>query len=178
MKREIHVADYAAEIMQALPGGVLLTTKSGDKVNSMTISWGFLGREWNKPIFAVLVRENRFTKTQLDQNPAFTVNIPFGSFNKQILAFCGSKSGRNLDKIKELGLHPEPGCCIAVPGIRELPLTLECKVIYRQLQDRSAISEADRKQFYPEDVDGSFYGANRDYHIMYFGEIVKAYIIE
>ena len=67
---------------------------------------------------------------------------------------------------------------MGAPGIKELPLTLECKVIYRQLQDRSAIPEDIRERNYPENADSSNPGANRDYHIAYYGEIVKAYIIE
>ena len=67
MKKEIQVFDYASEIMKAVKTGVLLTTKSDDKVNSMTISWGTLGIEWGKPIFTVFVRENRFTKEQIEK---------------------------------------------------------------------------------------------------------------
>lgn len=63
--------------------GVLLTTKTDEKVNSMVISWGTLGIEWAKPIFTVFVRENRFTKHQLDKNPEFTINIPIGEFDKK-----------------------------------------------------------------------------------------------
>ena len=51
MKKKIDVLEHAAVIMKALSKGVLLTTKAGDKVNSMTISWGMLGIEWGKPIF-------------------------------------------------------------------------------------------------------------------------------
>ena len=43
MKQEIRVFDYAKEITAALPKGALLTTKNGEKVNSMTIGWGMLG---------------------------------------------------------------------------------------------------------------------------------------
>ncbi len=67
MKKEIQVFDYATEIMKALEKGILLTTKADDKVNTMTISWGTLGIEWGKPIFTVFVRENRFTKQQLEK---------------------------------------------------------------------------------------------------------------
>lgn len=67
MKKEIEVFDYANEIMRAVKTGVLLTTKVDGKVNSMTISWGTLGIEWSKPIFTVFVRENRFTKLQLEK---------------------------------------------------------------------------------------------------------------
>lgn len=58
MKREINVFDYAKEIMFAVEKGVLITTKSGEKVNTMSISWGTLGIEWNRPIFTTFVRES------------------------------------------------------------------------------------------------------------------------
>lgn len=178
MKKEIQVFDYASEIMKAVKTGVLLTTKSDDKVNSMTISWGTLGIEWGKPIFTVFVRENRFTKEQLEKNPEFTINIPMGEFNKKILGFCGTKSGYNIDKISELNLTLESPDKISVPAIKELPLTLECKVVYKQEQDRNEICEETKKVFYPQDVDSSYHGANKDFHTAYYGEIISAYIVE
>lgn len=178
MKKTIEVFDYANEILKAVGSGILLTTKNGDKVNSMTIGWGTLGIEWAKPIFTVFVRENRFTKQQLDKNPEFTINIPYGEYNKNIIALCGTKTGNDTDKIKELGLSLETPNVISVPGIKELPLTLECKVIYKQMQDKNEVTEENKKKFYPEDVDSSFHGANKDYHMAYYGEIVSAYIIE
>ena len=72
MKKYIDVFDYAKEILQALPKGVLFTTKAHGKVNTMTIGWGTLGIEWRKPIFIAFVRENRFTRFQLDENGEFT----------------------------------------------------------------------------------------------------------
>lgn len=178
MKKEIQVFDYANEIMKAVQTGVLLTTKVEDKVNSMTISWGTLGIEWGKPIFTVFVRENRFTKQQLEKNPEFTINIPLGEFNRKILGVCGIKSGHVTDKISELKLSLESPNSISVPGIKELPLTLECKVIYKQKQNENEITEENKNRFYPQDVESSFHGANRDFHTAYYGEIVSAYIIE
>lgn len=178
MKKEIEAFDYANEIMKAIKTGVLLTTKVDDKVNSMTISWGTLGIEWSKPIFTVFVRENRFTKQQLDKNPEFTINIPYGAFDQKILGICGTKSGLAMDKIKELNLTLETPKNVSVPAIKELPLTLECRVIYKQKQDKSEVTEENKVTFYPQDVDGSFHGANKDFHTAYYGEIVSAYIIE
>lgn len=178
MKKEINVFDYSSEIIKAVNGGVLLTTKADDKVNSMTISWGTLGIEWGKLIFTVFVRENRFTKQQLEKNPEFTINIPIGEFNKKILGVCGTKSGHETDKIKGLDLSLESPNVISVPGIKELPLTLECRVIYKQKQDEKEVTEENKNKFYPQDVDSSFHGSNRDYHTAYYGEIVSAYIIE
>lgn len=178
MKEKIDVLSYAKEILQATKKGVLLTTKTDEKVNSMVISWGTLGIEWEKIIFTIFVRENRFTKQQLDKNPEFTINIPIGDFNKKIIAVCGTKSGHSMNKIKELGLTLVESELISVPAIKEFPLTLECKVIYKKEQDRSAITKENSEKFYPQDVDGSFHGANKDYHTSYYGEIVNAYIIK
>lgn len=144
----------------------------------MTISWGMLGIEWAKPIFTIFVRENRFTKEQLEQNPEFTINIPYGVFDKKILGVCGIKTGRSTDKINDLNLMLETPNVISVPGIKELPLTLECRVIYKKKQDSQSITEENKTKFYPQDVDSSFHGANKDYHTAYYGEIVSAYIIE
>ena len=107
MKEKINVFDYSKTILEALHKGVLLTTKADEKVNTMTISWGTLGIEWAKPIFTVFVRENRFTHEQLEKNPEFTINIPVGEFNRKILGLAGTRSGRSMDKIKELGLTLE-----------------------------------------------------------------------
>lgn len=178
MKKEIEVFDYANEILKAVKKGALLTTKVENKINSMTIAWGTLGIEWNKPIFIAFVRENRFTKTQLEEHGEFTVNIPYGEFDKNILGVCGSKSGRDTDKIKDLNLTLETANKISVPGIKELPLTLECRVIYKQKQDKNQITEENKDKFYPQDVDSSFPGGNKDYHIAYYGEILDSYIIE
>ena len=178
MKKQIEVFDYANDILKAVKTGVLLTTKADDKVNTMTISWGTLGIEWGKTIFTVFVRENRFTKSQLDKNPEFTINIPVGEFNKKILGLAGTKSGHDMDKIKEIGLTLEESEKISVPGIKELPLTLECKVLYQQEQDRNAIPYDIVESCYPADVDSSFHVANKDYLTAYYCEIVYAYIIQ
>lgn len=178
MKKEIQVFDYTNEIMRALQSGVLLTTKVEDKVNSMTISWGTLGIEWGKPMFTVFVRENRFTKQQLEKNPEFTINIPFGEFDKKILGVCGTKSGHTTNKIEELHLTLEESDIVSVPAIKELPLTLECRILYKQKQDENEVTDENKKRFHPQDVDSSFHGANKDFHTAFYGEIVSAYIIE
>ena len=178
MKKYVNVFDYAKEIMQALPKGVLLTTKADGKVNTMTIGWGTLGIEWAKPVFITFVREHRFTRSQLDTSGEFTVNIPLGEFNKKILGYCGTHSGKDTDKIADLDLTQEDGEKVAAPAIRELPLTLECKIIYKQKQELSALPPEIQRQSYPQDVDSLYCGSNKDIHIAYYGEIVNAYIIE
>lgn len=168
MKRKINVWDYAPTICEQTGKGILVTTKANGKVNTMTIGWGTLGIQWGKPIYTVFVRESRYTKQMLEENGEFTINVPMGEINKEILKLCGTASGRDTDKIEALHLTLEEGEEVDVPGIRELPLTLECKVIYKQEQVPEAIAQENLERYYP---DG-------DYHTAYYGQIVSAYIIE
>ncbi len=168
MKR-IDAFDYAADICKALkPNGILMTTAAGGKVNTMTIGWGSIGVDWSRPIFIAYVRESRFTKQMLEENGEFTVNIPLGQTDRNVLAYCGTRSGRDTDKIVDMGLHLVPSEVVSVPGIREFPLTLECRVLYHEEQDLSRIPADILTRYYP----------NADHHHVYYGQIVNAYIIE
>lgn len=171
MKKEINAFDYAETILKQVGKAALLTTRSGDKVNSMTIGWGTMGVEWGKPIFITYVRQHRFTWKQLRENPEFTINIPLDQNAGKILAYCGKTSGRDTDKVADLDLHLVEPSVISVPGIRELPLTLECRVLYRQSQEPSAIPADLREKFYTDNLPG-------DYHDAFYAEIVAAYIAE
>lgn len=173
MKRKIDLWKEAGHILENVGKGVLLTTAADGKVNTMTIGWGTLGIQWKKPIFIAFVRQSRYTKELLDKNPDFTVNIPYGEYDKSVLGICGTRSGRDIDKIRELGLTPEASETVSVPGIRQFPLTLECKVIYRQEQDPAAISEENTARYYPKED-----GQSGDYHTAYYGEVTAAYLIE
>ena len=173
MKRHINVWEYAGHILEHTGKGILLTTQADGRPNTMTIGWGTLGIEWGKPIYTVFVRESRYTKQLLEKNGEFTINVPVGEIDKNILAICGTKSGRDMDKFAELGLTEETPETISVPGIRELPLTLECKVIYKQDQDPTAIAKENDDRYYAKGT------ANEgDYHTAYYGQILAAYIIE
>ena len=172
MKNFVNPFDYAGLFAKHMGRGILLTTKAKDTVNTMTIGWGTVGIEWGRPMFVAYVRESRYTRQLLDENPEFTVNCPVGDIDKKILGICGTKSGRDTDKMKELGLHLEEPEVISVPGIKELPLTLECKVVYRNPQPTENLPQAILDRYYPE-KDGV-----RDFHYAYYGEIVSAYIIE
>ena len=170
MKKSINAFDYAGDICKAMPKGILLTTKQGSTVNTMTIGWGTIGIEWSNPVFVAYVRESRFTRKLLDETMEFTVNVPYGQVDKNILGFCGTKSGRDVDKINALGLTLVDSDVVDIPGIKELPLTLECKVLFRNVQDEIRL---------PDNIQSRYYSAINagDYHIAYYAEIVNAYLI-
>ncbi len=177
MKEKINVEEYAQVITGALHRGILLNT-NGDKFNSMAIGWGALGNVWQRQAFIVFVRQGRYTKGQLDKTGEFSISIPLGVPDAKIMKVCGRQSGWNIDKEQEAGLTLEAPEEISVPGIKEYPLTLECRVLYAQKQELAQIPEDIRVKAYPQDVDGSNPMANRDVHTMYIGQIVDAYIIK
>lgn len=174
MKRYIDPFDYAKEILHAVKRGVLVTTKTDEQVNTMSISWGTMGIQWGLPIFTVFVRGCRHTSTMLEKNPEFTINIPLGKVDQEIIRYCGTKSGRDVDKFQALGLTAVQPEVISVPGIKELPLTLECKVIYRQQQYPEFMTDPEPHTHYPEHSEDIL----ADYHAAFYGQIVSAYIIE
>lgn len=176
MKEKINVTEYAGKIAEALPKGILLNSQN-TKFNSMVIGWGALGTVWGKPAFTVYVREHRYTKAQLDAAGEFSISIPLDKPIPAIAKVCGNQSGRDVDKETEAHLTLEAPEVIRVPGIKEYPLTLECKILYSQRQELDKIPDEIRERMYPQDVDGTYPMANRDAHTAYIGEIVAAYII-
>lgn len=176
MKEKIKLNEYANQIITMLPKGILLNTKA-DRFNSMVIGWGGLGVNWGCPVFTAYVRTGRFSRAQLDANPEFTISVPLDRPDPKISRVCGSMSGRDVDKVKEAGLELEEPEIIKVPGIRQYPLTLECRVLYREPQDLKKYPE-EALAYYPQDVGSENCGANKDVHVTYIGEIVSAYIIK
>ncbi len=172
MKKPIIPFDYAERITKALPKGILLNTR-GDKFNSMVIGWGHLGVIWGLPTFTVYVRQSRYTRPQLDKTGEFTVSVPpEGGLDRDTFRICGSLSGRDVDKAEAAHLTLVESEQIRTPGIRQVPLTLECKVLYRQDQAPDLLPEAVKQRYYSRGTDAG------DFHTAYIGQIVSAYIIE
>ena len=93
-KRKISITECADTTTKSLEKGVFLTTKAGDKINSMVIGWGHIGRIWERPVFITYVRDCRYTYEMLERNPEFTVNVPINGFDKNAFRICGTQSGR------------------------------------------------------------------------------------
>lgn len=108
----------------------------------------------------------------LDATGEFTISVPDKNTDPQILSYCGTRSGKDTDKIQNLHLtlvEPEQ---IHAPAIKELPLTLECQVLYSQDQEFDRLPEAIQKRYYPAQAKDQ-----HDVHTMYIAKIVKAYQI-
>ena len=118
------------------------------------------------------------TREIIEKTGKFNISVLTEDVPFETIRHFGMQSGRDVDKIQSLGLTLEEPVSISVPGICQLPLTLECKVLMQQKQDLAQLPEEILKKYYPQGVDGSAPGKNRDFHIAYYGEIVNAYLIE
>ena len=180
--KQIDVFEYLPTIMNELKKGILITTKNGDKVNAMTIAWGQIGIEWQKLFFTAYIRHGRFTHEQIEATKEFTINIPLTQEDRKSTAkaigYIGSRSGRDINKLADCNLTLIDGINVKSPAIKELPLTLECKVIYQQEQNTDNIPKDIKESCYPQDIPSDNPMANRDFHTVYYGEIVNAYIVD
>ena len=100
--KTIKYNELTNEMLEQLRKGAFFTTKVGNKVNTMTIAWGGINIVWNKPLFIAYVRFSRDSYKMVEASDEFTISVPLEKDMKKELTYCGSKSGRDVDKIKEI----------------------------------------------------------------------------
>ena len=104
---------------------MLVTAGNKEKFNTMTASWGGIGWLWNRPVAFVFIRPERYTHDFIERESRLTLSFYKEEF-RGILHFCGTKSGRDVDKVKETGLKPvalESGAMT----FEQARLTLDCR---------------------------------------------------
>lgn len=139
---------------------MLITAGKPEKFNTMTASWGGVGVLWNTNVTFSFVRPSRYTYTFMEQEKYYTLSF-FGADCRRALQFCGSKSGRDVDKIAETGLTPVFDA--PAPYFAEAELVLVCRKLYTQDLDTERLLDPALMANYK---DG-------DVHRMYVGEITK-----
>jgi len=154
----------AATIMECIKKGAFLTVKAGAELNTMTIGWATIGYIWQKTVFMIAVRDSRHTFKLLEQTDNFTVTIPTGDAYKDAVMFCGTQSGSQVNKFAECNLATRPAHHVQAPIIDIPGVHYECKIIYKTAMDNSFLDKSLEK-LYPK----------KDYHTLYFGEIVACY---
>ena len=106
---------------------VLITSKNKEeKVNVFTVGW--IGTACTRPpMISVAIRPERLSYEYIKENGEFVVNLPSKNMVREV-DLCGVKSGRTLDKIKELNLSLGESENISVPYLDDCPVALECRV--------------------------------------------------
>lgn len=165
---DIKYNELSKEMFNQLEKGAFLTTKVNDKLNTMTIAWGGISYVWNKPVFITYVRYTRDTYKMIENGQEYTISVPLSKPMKKELTFCGTKSGRNYDKIKECNLALIPGRSLSTPILEDCDLHYECKVIYKQAMEPGLVPIEIKDRFYKDD----------NFHMIYYGEIIDSYLIK
>lgn len=138
----------------------LVSAADGEKWNTMTISWGSVGELWGKDVVFAFIRPQRYTKEFMDKSDYFTVSF-FDEKYKDALRLCGTKSGRDCDKISLAGLTAEYDGEAVYPA--EAKLVIKCRKI--------AVQKMDNAGFIDESIESNY--KSGDYHFIYIGEIEK-----
>lgn len=141
----------------------LLTVGDKDVCNTMTIGWCSLGRMWNMPACTVYVRPSRYTYQFMESRDYFTVCVLSTDLHDK-MNFCGTKSGRDVDKIRECGFTVQYGMGDA-PLIAEADWALVCKKLYAQDLKTEHLLDQRPEKFYQSEP----------WHRMYIGEVLEAY---
>ena len=159
--REIACNDLNRNVFKSIgKDWMLITAGNAEAYNTMTASWGGLGCIWNKNVAFCFIRPQRYTFQFTENNEYFSLAFFDESYKKQ-LGFCGSETGREVNKAEKCGFTP----CFdeAAPYFEQANTVIICKKMYTQTIDPNGFKDESIKDFYKEE----------DYHIAYIGEIVK-----
>ncbi|MFW6282039.1 MAG: flavin reductase family protein [bacterium] len=164
--KKVKFENYINFAVKSLSGGAFLTVKNNNEVNTMTIGWGSFGLIWGKPILMVMVRKSRYTYNLINDTDNFTVSIPEENSLKDELKYCGTKSGRDVNKFKECNLSLIASENVNSPLIEDAFLHFECEILYKQNMDGKLLIKDFDEKWYP----------NNNYHTLYYGEILGCYL--
>ena len=161
MKKEISARELQGNFIKMLSEDwALLTAGTIENFNTMTVSWGAIGELWNKDVGFVFVRPQRYTYEFIENNDYFSLSFFGGEFKKE-LGLCGSKSGRDIDKMDATGFIPvDLGNTV---DFEQAKITVVMKKLaYQDMKPDGFLDESIIKNY-----------ANNDFHRIYVGEIVK-----
>lgn len=113
-------------MLYPLPAVMVSCQRPGEKPNIITLAWvGTVNSD--PPMVSISVRPERYSYDIIRETGEFVINLTTESLVKAT-DYCGVRSGRDVDKYKEMGLTPCESKEISVPGITESPVCMECRV--------------------------------------------------
>ena len=113
-------------MLYPVPAVMVSCKRPGERPNIITVAWA--GTVCSDPVMlSVSVRKERYSYAILKETGEFVVNLVTGDLVYGA-DYCGVKSGRDVDKFKDLNLTPLESSFVQAPGIAESPVNLECRV--------------------------------------------------
>lgn len=143
----------------------LISVCDGERINTMTASWGTFGTLWGRPVATVFIRPQRYTFSLAENAGMMTLSF-FGDGKRDALRYCGSHSGRDEDKFKAAGLMPVTEDGIVYPAGAKLVLVLK-KLYADDFREENMTDPAPMYTY-----------EKRDFHRFYICEIVEARVFD
>ena len=113
-------------MLYPLPAVMVSCQRPGEKPNIITLAWvGTVNSD--PPMVSISVRPERYSYDIIHETGEFVINLTTEELAKAT-DYCGVRSGRDVDKYKEMGLTPCESKEVRVPGIHESPVCMECCV--------------------------------------------------
>lgn len=163
MHKQIKTKDIKDNVVDLIANQwMLIVAGTKENHNNMTASWGGIGHLWNKDVAYIFIRPQRFTFDFVDNKEFFSLNF-FDEKYRDILKLCGTKSGREIDK---MSLEITPVIKDENIYYQEAHTVLLCKKIYFQDLESNNFLDNSIHKSYPQ----------KDYHRMYIGEIYKVLV--
>lgn len=167
---KIEASDLSDNVIQLIGKEWMLVT-AGNKgsYNTMTASWGGIGYIWERPSTFIFIRDTRYTYQFLQQEESFTLSF-FDEKYRNALRICGTRSGRDTNKIEEAGLTPleTPS---GLMSFGEARMIIECKKMFVQELDYANLTEP-----YKTKVMEESYKNESSKHQMFISEITNIWV--
>ena len=109
-----------------LPAVLVSCGETSEEYNLLTISWtGTICSD--PPMCYISVRPSRHSYEIIKRTGEYVINLTTEKLARAT-DWCGVKSGKNVNKWKEMGLTPAPASIVKAPIVLEAPVSIECKV--------------------------------------------------
>lgn len=114
-------------VLFPVPTVLVTSYLEGSEPNIITIAWtGIMNSE--PPVVYIGVRPvGRHSHRLIKESGEYVINIPSAG-QARVVDYCGTVSGKDVNKFKETGLTPVPAAQVKAPLIAECPVNVECKV--------------------------------------------------
>lgn len=127
LKKEIRDSSLTRRLIGPKPTVLVTCIDSKGRANIIAIAACTVVSH-EPAIYMVPVRYDRYSHDLIAESKEFVINVPTADLVEET-EFCGTKSGRDVDKFAETGLVAVPASLVRPPLIKECPINIECKVI-------------------------------------------------
>ena len=156
--------DRRIKLNTALRDSGLFISCGKNPPNRMATHWGALGNIWNRQVFILPVRNGKLSHEIIERDKSFAVSVPVTDMSREVM-LCDHMSGYDVNKFEELHFHPKRAKKIPTYVLADCGLILECKVLFSAPADCGYLDETLKQEMY----------GKKDFHSIYFGEVIDCY---